>query len=133
MAISIQTCSIMSILQLYILDDGMRNLAAFSFVFIGGLGNLLTLIAIPYVRTRYRQEFSILQLNSVILLLHLSFVDFLFALVWIFYNLEVSNLRKISFILNRNELQVYFWEGAGEGSLCFLRGIAIKLSKFLRV
>jgi len=82
-----------------------------AFVFIiGGLGNLLTLIAIPYVRTRYRQEFSILQLNSVILLLHLSFVDFLFALVWIFYNLEV-----------------YFWEGAGQGSLCFLRRIAAKL------
>ena len=38
MAISIQTCSFMSILQLYILDDGMRNLEELLFCFYRGPG-----------------------------------------------------------------------------------------------
>lgn len=44
-------------------------------------GNILTLIAIPYVRLNYRSEFSILQINSVILILHLAFCDLLYAIV----------------------------------------------------
>ena len=43
-------------------------------------GNLLTLVALPYIRTKYRQEFSILQLNSITLILHLSLCDLLYAL-----------------------------------------------------
>ena len=44
-------------------------------------GNSLTLVAIPYIRRKYRQEFSILQLNSVTLILHLSLCDLLYAII----------------------------------------------------
>ena len=47
----------------------------------GGLGNFLTLLAIPYVRQKYGSQFSILQLNSVVLILHLSLADLLYALL----------------------------------------------------
>eukprot|EP00092_Neocalanus_flemingeri_P039517 GFUD01043031.1.p1 GENE.GFUD01043031.1~~GFUD01043031.1.p1 ORF type:complete len:411 (+),score=72.90 GFUD01043031.1:145-1377(+) len=48
---------------------------------IGGLGNLLTLVAIPYVRKVYGAEFSLLKLNSVVLILHLSFADLLYCVL----------------------------------------------------
>ena len=48
--------------------------------FSGGFGNLLTLVAIPYMRQKYGSQFSILQLNSVVLILHLSLADLLFAI-----------------------------------------------------
>ena len=38
-------------------------------------------MAIPYVKTTYGSEFSILKLNSIILILHLSLCDLLYALV----------------------------------------------------
>ena len=44
-------------------------------------GNLLTLIALPYMRSRYKQEYSMLQLNCITLILHLSFCDLLYALL----------------------------------------------------
>ena len=44
-------------------------------------GNLLTLVGLPYIRTKYGQEFSILQLNSITLILHLSLCDLLYALL----------------------------------------------------
>lgn len=44
-------------------------------------GNTLTLVAIPYVKTTYGPEFSVLKLNSIILILHLSLCDLLYALV----------------------------------------------------
>ena len=47
----------------------------------GGLGNFLTLLAIPYVRLKYGMKFSILQLNSVVLILHLSLADLLYSLI----------------------------------------------------
>ena len=47
----------------------------------GGLGNLLTLLAIPYVRVKYGAEFSLLKLNSMVLILHLSFADLLYCLL----------------------------------------------------
>ena len=47
----------------------------------GGFGNLLTLLSIPYVRMKYGTEFSLLQLNSVVLILHLSFTDLLYCLL----------------------------------------------------
>jgi len=42
-------------------------------------GNTLTLVAIPYVKTTYGSEFSILTLNSIILILHLSLCDLLYS------------------------------------------------------
>ena len=50
----------------------------FLFVFISGfLGNILTLVAIPYVRRYYGAQFSVLLLNSIVLILHLSLVGLL--------------------------------------------------------
>ena len=46
---------------------------------LGGLGNFLTLLAIPYVRLKYGKQFSVLQLNSIVLILHLSFADLLYS------------------------------------------------------
>merc|ERR1712224_181109 len=48
---------------------------------LGTIGNIVTLVAIPYVRIKYGNQFSILQLNSMILILHLSFCDLLYCLV----------------------------------------------------
>ena len=47
----------------------------------GGLGNCLTLVAIPYVKHKYGSEFSLLQLSSVVLILHLSVADLLYAVL----------------------------------------------------
>ena len=47
----------------------------------GIFGNTLTLVAIPYVKTTYGSEFSILKLNSIVLILHLSLCDLLYAVV----------------------------------------------------
>ena len=44
-------------------------------------GNLLTLVALPYIRYKYGSQFSILKLNSVILLLHLSLCDLLYGII----------------------------------------------------
>ena len=38
-------------------------------------------MAIPYVKTTYGSEFSILTLNSIILILHLSLCDLLYTVV----------------------------------------------------
>ena len=38
-------------------------------------------MAIPYIRKKYGPEFSILQLNSVTLILHLSLCDLLYAII----------------------------------------------------
>ena len=50
-------------------------------LFPGFFGNLLTLVAIPYVRKVYGAQFSILQLNSVVLILHLSLAELLITVV----------------------------------------------------
>jgi len=42
---------------------------------------LLTLVALPYIRYKYGAQFSILKLNSVILLLHLSLCDLLYGII----------------------------------------------------
>ena len=44
-------------------------------------GNLLTLVALPYMRSKYKQKYSVLRLNCVILILHLSFCDLLYVLL----------------------------------------------------
>ena len=43
-------------------------------------GNLLTLVALPYVRYKYRSQYSMLKYNSVTLLLHLSLCDLLYGI-----------------------------------------------------
>ena len=48
---------------------------------LGILGNSFTLISIPYARRNFGSEFSILQLNSVILILHLSLCDLLYSVI----------------------------------------------------
>ena len=48
---------------------------------VGSVGNVLTLLALPYVRRRYGTQFSILQTSTAILLFHLSFCDLLYILV----------------------------------------------------
>jgi len=62
------------------LTDGVV-INQFLVMIIGGLGNILTLIAIPYARVKYGSEFSLLQLNSTILILNLSIADLLYCLV----------------------------------------------------
>ena len=49
----------------------------------GGLGNLLTLVAIPYVRVMYGSEFSLLKLSSIVLILHLSLADLLYCVQYV--------------------------------------------------
>ena len=48
---------------------------------VGLLGNVLTLLALPYVRRNYGSQFSVLQSSTAILLLHLSFCDLLYITV----------------------------------------------------
>merc|ERR1719450_283947 len=60
---------------------------------IGGLGNILTLVAIPYVKHKYGSEFSLLQLSSVVLMLHLSVSDLLYAVLGLPNFIRVYLLR----------------------------------------
>ena len=53
-------------------------------------GNLLTLVALPYIRAKYKQEFSILQLNSITLILHSSLCDLLYALLYFPHQILIS-------------------------------------------
>ena len=62
-------------------------------MFTAVFGNLLTLVAIPYIRRKYGPEFSILQLNSITLILHLSLCDLLYGLIG-FPHLIHSSLYK---------------------------------------
>ena len=48
---------------------------------VGVVGNVLTLLALPYVRRKYGAQFSVLQSSTAILLLHLSFCDLLYISV----------------------------------------------------
>ena len=48
---------------------------------VGLLGNVLTLLALPYVRRKYGAQFSVLQSSTAILLLHLSYFDLLYITV----------------------------------------------------
>ena len=60
----------------------------------GGLGNLLTLLAIPYIRHKYGAQFSLLTRNVMVLILHLSAVDLLYILIGIPNLIEVR-LREL--------------------------------------
>eukprot|EP00092_Neocalanus_flemingeri_P064497 GFUD01078283.1.p1 GENE.GFUD01078283.1~~GFUD01078283.1.p1 ORF type:complete len:322 (-),score=45.08 GFUD01078283.1:442-1407(-) len=48
---------------------------------VGVVGNVLTLLALPYVRRKYGAQFSVLQSSTAILLLHLSFCDLMYISV----------------------------------------------------
>ena len=45
---------------------------------VGVVGNVLTLVALPYVRRKYGAQFSALKSTTFILLLHLSLCDLLY-------------------------------------------------------
>ena len=45
---------------------------------VGVVGNLLTLVALPYVRRKYGAQFSVLKSTTFVLLLHLSLCDLLY-------------------------------------------------------
>ena len=45
------------------------------------LGNSLILVALPYVRDKYKAQFSALQSATFLLLLHLSFADILYGVL----------------------------------------------------
>ena len=61
---------------------------------VGVVGNVLTLLALPYVRKKYGAQFSILQTSTAILLLHLSFCDLLYILVGFTHFIHVLILGK---------------------------------------
>jgi len=48
---------------------------------IGGIGNLLTLISIPYVYFKYRESFMFCWNDTTLLMLHLSLCDLLYVLI----------------------------------------------------
>ena len=48
---------------------------------VGFVGNILTLLALPYVRRKYGPKFTVLQSSTAILLLHLSFCDLLYLVI----------------------------------------------------
>ena len=62
----------------------------------GGFGNLLTLVAIPYVRIVYGTEFCVLKLNSMVLILHLSFADLLYCVIGFPHFIQVSSTSILS-------------------------------------
>ena len=64
----------------------------------GGLGNMLTLVAIPYVRLYYGPEFSLLQLNSVVLILHMSLADLLYCAVGFPHFIQVLSNPQANFV-----------------------------------
>jgi len=67
---------------------------------IGALANLLTLIAIPYVRRKYGSQFSLLHLNSMVLILHLSLADLMWSLLGV-PNILLVFLRQKGLISGR--------------------------------
>lgn len=72
--------------------------------FLAIFGNLLTLVAIPYIQRKYGQEFSILQLNSVTLILHLSLCDLLYALIGFPHLIHSTLYKTTSFYSTNKEL-----------------------------
>jgi hypothetical protein len=58
---------------------------------------LLTLVAIPYVRTVYGSTFSVLQLNSMVLILHLSVADLLYCVIGLPHFIQVFSIFIVSF------------------------------------
>ena len=73
-------------------------LTCLSLLFIIGLiGNLLTLMALPYVRRKYGTQFSVLQTSTAILLIHLSFCDLLYILIGFTHYIHVLSIGIIRY------------------------------------
>ena len=66
---------------------------------VGLIGNLLTLMALPYVRRKYGTQFSVLQSSTAILLIHLSFCDLLYILVGFTHYIHVLSIGMICYLL----------------------------------
>lgn len=64
---------------------------------VGFVGNILTLLALPYVRKKYGPKFSVLQSSTAILLLHLSFCDLLYILIGFTHYIHVIITKKNPF------------------------------------
>ena len=74
-------------------------LTCLSLLFIIGLiGNLLTLMALPYVRRKYGTQFSVLQTSTAILLIHLSFCDLLYILIGFTHYIHVLSIGIIRYL-----------------------------------
>ena len=64
-------------------------LVLLTLLLVGLVGNILTLLALPYVRKKYGPQFSVLQTSTAILLLHLSFCDLFYITVGFTHFLHV--------------------------------------------
>ena len=62
---------------------------------VGIVGNLLTLVALPYVRKKYGDQFSVLKSTTVILIVHLAICDLLYILVGFPHFIHVLIVGKI--------------------------------------
>jgi hypothetical protein len=67
---------------------------------IGVVGNVLTLLALPYVRCKYGPQFTVLQSSTAILLIHLSFCDLLYISIGFTHFIHVLIEGKICPILS---------------------------------
>ena len=69
---------------------------------VGFVGNILTLLALPYVRKKYGPKFSVLQSSTAILLLHLSFCDLLYILIGFTHYIHVIITSNIGYYQTRS-------------------------------
>ena len=58
---------------------------------VGTVGNVFTLVSLPYVRIKYGNEFSVLQTPTAILLFHLSACDLVYCLIGFPHFIQVSS------------------------------------------
>ena len=94
-AVVINQCAVLIIGEYCVKEDIWVLSDTFS---PGGLGSMLTLVAIPYVRLYYGPEFSLLQLNSVVLILHMSLADLLYCAVGFPHFIQVINNPQANFV-----------------------------------
>jgi len=64
---------------------------------VGFVGNILTLLALPYVRRKYGPKFTVLQSSTAILLLHLSFCDLLYIVIGFTHFIHVIIIKRNPF------------------------------------
>ena len=84
------------------LDPSLRYsvlVVLFVLLLVGLVGNILTLLALPYVRNKYGPQFSVLQTSTAILLLHLSFCDLFYIIVGFTHFIHVL-IEGITTIMN---------------------------------
>ena len=94
---------------------------------IGTTGNILTLLALPYVRSKYQKQFSVLQTSTAILLLHLSFCDLLYNCIGFTHFIHILYIGKLpscysSFLIKTFRSKSFFhtqWPNSWKALLCF--------------